>query len=74
MSACLPTNNLELYKKEGKVVLFTCLERENAAYYGKLTSMIRSMKLRKPVAMTIDGNPHCFILHTSVNEAEYIAR
>ncbi|MEM0031381.1 MAG: 4Fe-4S ferredoxin [Desulfurococcaceae archaeon] len=74
VSACLPIVNPELYKKisEGRVVLFACPERESAAYYGKLASMIRSMKPRKLVVVTIDGSPHCFALHASVNEAEYI--
>ncbi|MEM1612101.1 MAG: hypothetical protein QXH02_01960 [Desulfurococcaceae archaeon] len=34
--------------------------------------MIRSMKPRKLMVVTIDGSPHCFTLHASVNEAEYI--
>lgn len=74
VSACLPVVNPELYKKlsEGKVVLFACPERENATHYGKLASMIRSMKPRKLTVVTIDGSPHCFTLQASVNEAEYI--
>ncbi|MEM3937497.1 MAG: 4Fe-4S ferredoxin [Desulfurococcaceae archaeon] len=74
VSACLPVVNPELYRKlsEGKVVLFACPERENATHYGKLASMIRSMKPKKLTVVTIDGSPHCFALQASVNEAEYI--
>lgn len=74
VSACLPIVNPGLFEKlsEGRVVLFACPERENAAYYGKLASMIRSVRPRKLVVVTVDGSPHCFALHASVNEAEYI--
>ncbi|MEM4913172.1 MAG: 4Fe-4S ferredoxin [Desulfurococcaceae archaeon] len=74
VSACLPVVNPELFKRlaEGRNVLFACPERESAAYYGKLASMIRSTKPRRLIVVTIDGSPHCFTLQASVNEAEYI--
>lgn len=74
VSACLPVVNPELFERlaEGRAVLFACPERESAAHYGKLASMIRSMNPRKVVVVTIDGSPHCFALQASVNEAEYI--
>lgn len=73
-SACLPLVNPELYKKlsENRVVLLACPERENAAYYGKLASIVRSSRPRKIVVATVDGSPHCFALQAAVNEAEYI--
>ncbi|MGC8982133.1 MAG: 4Fe-4S ferredoxin [Desulfurococcaceae archaeon] len=73
-SACLPVVNPELYEKlsKNRAVLLACPERESAAYYGKLASMIRSTRPRKLVVVTIDGSPHCFALQASVNEAEYI--
>nr|WP_157864712.1 4Fe-4S ferredoxin [Thermogladius calderae] len=73
-SACLPVVNPELFEKlsKNRAVLLACPERESAAYYGKLASMIRSTKPRKLVVVTIDGSPHCFALQASVNEAEYI--
>ena len=73
-SACLPVVNPELYKKlaENKVVLFACPERESPTHYGKIASMVRSMKPRRVVVVTIDGSPHCFALQAAVNEAEYI--
>ncbi|MEZ0393795.1 MAG: 4Fe-4S ferredoxin [Desulfurococcaceae archaeon] len=73
-SACLPFVNPELFEElsRGRVVLLACPERESAAYYGKLASMIRSSSPRKVVVATIDGSPHCLALHAAVNEAEYI--
>ena len=74
VSACLPVVNPELFKKlaEGRTVLFACPEGESPAHYGKIASMIRSMKPRSILVVTIDGSPHCFTLQASVNEAEYI--
>jgi len=73
-SACLPLVNPELFKKlsENRVVLLACPERESAAYYGKIASMVRSTRPRRIIVATIDGSPHCFTLQASVNEAEYI--
>lgn len=73
-SACLPYVNYELFSKlsKGKVVLLACPERENPTHYGKIASIIRSSKPKSITVVTIDGSPHCFTLHASVNEAEYI--
>jgi hypothetical protein len=73
-SACLPYVNPELFRKlaEGKTVLLACPERESPAHYGKIASIIRSSRPRSITVVTIDGSPHCFALHASANEAEYI--
>ncbi|RSN77676.1 4Fe-4S ferredoxin [Candidatus Methanodesulfokora washburnensis] len=73
-SECLQAVNPELFKElsNGKVTLLACPEREPAAYYGKIASIIRSSKPKKITVVTIDGSPHCFALQASVNEAEYI--
>lgn len=73
-SACLPHVNPELFDKisKDKVVLLACPERENPALYGKIASIIRSSKPRSITVVTIDGSPHCLMLHASVNEAEYV--
>ncbi|ABM80162.1 hypothetical protein [Hyperthermus butylicus] len=73
-SACLPFVNPELFRKlaEGKTALLACPERESPAHYGKIASIIRSSKPRSITIVTIDGSPHCFALHASANEAEYI--
>ncbi len=74
VSACLPFVNRELFDRiaKNKVVLMACPERENPTHYGKIASIIRSSKPRSITVVTIDGSPHCFTLHASVNEAEYI--
>ena len=73
-SACLPYVNPKLFEElsKDKVVLLACPERENPTHYGKIASIIRSSKPRRITVVTVDGSPHCFTLHASVNEAEYI--
>lgn len=73
-SACLPVVNPELFKRlaQDKAVLLACPERESPTHYGKIASIVRSSKPRKITIVTIDGSPHCFTLHASANEAEYI--
>ncbi len=74
VSACLPLINGGLFEElaKDKVVLFACPERESPTHYGKIASIIRSSKPRKITVVTVDGSPHCFTLHASANEAEYI--
>lgn len=71
---CVRNVNRKLFEElaKDKVVLFACPEREHPALYGKIASMIRSVKPRSVTVVTIDGSPHCFQLHAAVNEAEYI--
>ena len=73
-SACLPVVNRGLFERlaEGRTVLLACPERESPTHYGKIASIVRSSKPRSIIVVTIDGSPHCFTLHASVNEAEYI--
>ena len=73
-SACLPSVNRELSQKlaENRFVLLACPERESSAYYGKIASIIRSVKPKHITVVTVDGSPHCLALQASVNEAEYI--
>lgn len=73
-SACLPVVNRDVYRRfsEGREVLLACPEKESSAYYGKIASMVRSVRPKCLTVVTIDGSPHCLALHASVNEAEYI--
>lgn len=73
-SACLPTVNKELFQKisKGKVVLLACPEEESPIHYGKIATIIRSSRPRTVTVVTIDGSPHCFTLHASINLAEYL--
>jgi len=74
VAACLPYVNRELFESVAKdgTVLFACPEREHPALYGKIASIIRSSRPSEIHVVTIDGSPHCFSLHASANEAEYI--
>jgi len=74
VSACLPYINRNIFEKlaGGREVLLVCPERENTLYYGKLASIIKSSKPRKIIVVTVEGSPHCFTVHASVNEAEYV--
>ncbi len=73
-SACLPIVcpklNDEL-KKEG-IVLYSCPEREHGVYYGKIASIMRCSRPRELWVITIDGSPHCLMIHAAANEAEFI--
>jgi hypothetical protein len=71
VAACLPFVNPKLYEEisRGRTVL-ACPEREHPAL--KIASMVRSSRPRSITAVSIDGSPHCSLLHASVNEAEYI--
>ncbi|ADM28103.1 putative 4Fe-4S ferredoxin protein [Ignisphaera aggregans DSM 17230] len=73
-SACLPYVNRKLFEDIARdsTVLFACPEREHSALYGKIASIIRSSRPSEIHIVTIDGSPHCFNLHASANEAEYI--
>ena len=73
-SACLPYVNEELFRKvsEGKVALLACPEGEGSVHYGKLATIFRVSKPRSVTVVTVDGSPHCFTLHASVNLAEYL--
>jgi len=73
-SACLPSVNKELFQEisEGKVVLLACPEEESPIHYGKIATIIRSSQPRTVAVVTIDGSPHCFTLHASLNLAEYL--
>ncbi len=73
-SACLPAVNQELFMElsRGRVALLACPEEEQATHYGKIANIIRSSKPRSITVVTIEGSPHCFTLHASINAAEYL--
>ncbi len=73
-SACLPLVAPAIFEELSKdrAVLLACPEQENPTHYGKIASMIRSCQPKRIIVATVEGSPHCFTLHASVNEAEYI--
>ncbi|MEM3326618.1 MAG: 4Fe-4S ferredoxin, partial [Thermoproteus sp.] len=40
--------------------------------YGKMARMFKSSRPRSLTVVSIEGSPHCLLLHASANEAEYI--
>lgn len=55
---------------KGRVVFTCCLEVENATLLmGKLASIIRCSKPKEIAVASIEGSPHCLLLHMAVNEA-----
>jgi len=73
-SACLPIVAPKIFEdlSKDRAVLLACPEKESPTHYGKIASMIRSCDPEKIIVATVEGSPHCFTLHASVNEAEYI--
>ncbi|MEM1546265.1 MAG: 4Fe-4S ferredoxin [Candidatus Methanomethylicia archaeon] len=71
---CVRFINSEIFEKLSRnhVVLTYCPEAEGSLSYGKIASIIRSSKPKSIRIVTIDGSPHCFTLHTALNEALYI--
>ncbi|RLE53545.1 MAG: 4Fe-4S ferredoxin [Candidatus Methanomethylicota archaeon] len=54
---------------KGKVVLTYCPEGEGQLAYGKIASIIRASKPSSITVLTVDGSPHCLLVHAAVNEA-----
>jgi len=68
---CTKIVNPSIIKEMGKnkVVLTYCPEGENPLAYGKIASIIRASKPKSITVLTIDGSPHCLLVHAAVNEA-----
>jgi len=57
----------------GRVVLTSCPEAEGAGLaLGKLASILACSRPREVVVLTVDGSPHCFGLHASLNTALFV--
>jgi len=60
---------------EGRVVLTCCPEAEpSTLVMGKLASILRCSKPKEITVASIEGSPHCFLLHASVNEAIFVSK
>lgn len=71
LGECTQIVNASIIKKigENKVILTYCPEGEGPLAYGKIASIIRASKPRSITVLTIDGSPHCLMVHAAVNEA-----
>lgn len=75
VGACAELVERSVYDEmsKGKVVLSFCPEVEVPSLaLGKLSSIIRSSRPRSITVLTVEGSPHCFTLHTALNEALYV--
>ena len=71
---CVPTVAPNAFKSlsQNRVVLTACPEAEGNYPAGKLASIIKASKPRSITVLTVEGSPHCYTLHASVNEAVFI--
>jgi len=72
---CVQAVSYDVYKKfeEGRVVLTSCPEAENAgSVMGKLAAIITCSNPKEVTVLTMEGSPHCFMLHAALNQAVFI--
>jgi len=60
---------------KGRAAFLCCPETENPTMLmGKLASIITCSKPREIVIVSIEGSPHCLLLHMAINEALFVAK
>jgi len=72
---CVQVIYPRIYKNfvEGRVALTSCPEAESAgAIMGKLASIITCSRPKEITVLTVEGSPHCFVLHAAMNEALFV--
>jgi len=72
---CVQTVSYDVYRKfeEGRVVLTSCPEAENTgSVMGKLAAIIACSNPKEITVLTMEGSPHCFMLHAALNEAAFV--
>jgi len=58
-----------------RIVLTTCPEAENVGLImGKTATILACSHPREVTALTIDGSPHCFMLHAALNQALFVTK
>jgi hypothetical protein len=61
--------------RKGHVVLTSCPTAENhGVITEKLASIITCSHPRRITLLTVDGSPHCLMLHTAVNQALFLTK
>ncbi len=74
---CVKTLYPEVFEKlaDGRVAFTCCPETENPTMLmGKLASAITCSKPVEIVVASIEGSPHCLLLHMALNEALFVAK
>ena len=77
MGECVQAVFPEVCKRfmKGRVVLTSCPEAENSgSITAKLAAILVCSNPSEVVVLTVDGSPHCFTLHASVNEALFVTK
>jgi len=67
----------DLFKdlSRGREAFTCCPETENPTMLmGKLASIITCSRPREIVVVSIEGSPHCLLLHMAINEALFVAK
>lgn len=54
------------------VLTLACPEKERDTYHGKIAAIIKCACPREIHVITREGSPHCFLLHSAVNEAVFL--
>jgi len=58
-----------------RVVLTSCPEAENIGLIiGKTATILACSRPREVAVLTIDGSPHCFMLHAALNQALFLTK
>lgn len=77
VSECAQTVFPQVYDEfaEGRVVLTSCPEMESAGLVmGKLATLLTCANPGEVTVLTMDGSPHCFMLHAALNQALFVIK
>ncbi|RLI44486.1 4Fe-4S ferredoxin [Candidatus Bathyarchaeota archaeon] len=77
VSECAQSVYPEVYKRfmKERVVLTSCPEAENAEMLmGKLAAILTCSDIKDLTVLTMEGSPHCLMLHAAANEAMFITK
>ena len=77
MSECAQALFPDLCKEfmKGRFVLTSCPTVENSGLImGKLASILTCSPPKEVTLLTVDGSPHCFTLHSALNQALFLAK
>ena len=77
VSECVQAVSPDLYKEfvKGRVALTCCPTFESSGLImGKLASIMACSLPKEVTLLTMDGSPHCFALHSSLNQALFLTK
>jgi len=77
VGGCIQSTFPRIWKRfaENRIVLTSCPEAEGfSGLVEKLAMIIRCSNPKEMILLTVDGSPHCNMLHISVNGAAFITK